>query len=144
MLRSPTGTSDMAVIDRDRWRELQPLLDRALELPDEERAAWLGDLRARSPELAAELAALLAADAVADRRSFLVDARHAAAPDAFAGIELGAYLQSALGDAFTVERELAAGGMSRVFLARERALGRAVVIKVLRPALAADVSADRF
>ena len=32
----------MAVIDRDRWRELGPLLDRALELPDEERAAWLG------------------------------------------------------------------------------------------------------
>jgi hypothetical protein len=39
----------MAVIDRDRWRVLQPLLDRALSLSGEEREAWLGELRAESP-----------------------------------------------------------------------------------------------
>ena len=44
----------MAVMDRDRWRQLEPLLDRALELRDDERAAWLRELRSRSPELAAE------------------------------------------------------------------------------------------
>jgi serine/threonine-protein kinase len=57
---------------------------------------------------------------------------------------LGAMLQAALGDDFVVERELAHGGMSRVFLALDVALGRRVVYKVLRPELSADVDADRF
>ena len=36
------------------------------------------------------------------------------------------------------------GGMSRVFLAREVALGRDVVIKVLTKTLSQDVSVERF
>lgn len=58
--------------------------------------------------------------------------------------ELVARLQTALGDAYTIERELGGGGMSRVFVAQERALGRKVVVKVLPPELAAGVSIDRF
>ncbi len=53
-------------------------------------------------------------------------------------------LKDALGDAYTIERELTGGGMSRVFVAREHALGRQVVIKVLPPELAAGVNRDRF
>jgi serine/threonine protein kinase len=53
-------------------------------------------------------------------------------------------LQAALGDAYVLERELGGGGMSRVFLAHESALGRRVVIKVLLPELAAGVSVERF
>jgi serine/threonine protein kinase len=53
-------------------------------------------------------------------------------------------LQQALGDAYTLERELPRGGMSRVFAARETALGRTVVLKVLSPELAATLSAERF
>jgi eukaryotic-like serine/threonine-protein kinase len=53
-------------------------------------------------------------------------------------------LKDALGDAYTIERELTGGGMSRVFVAREHALGREVVIKVLPPDLAAGVNRDRF
>jgi serine/threonine protein kinase len=49
-----------------------------------------------------------------------------------------------LGDAYVLERELGGGGMSRVFLAHESALGRRVVIKVLLPELAAGVSVERF
>ena len=45
---------------------------------------------------------------------------------------------------YTIERELGGGGMSRVFLATEIALGRPVVIKVLPPDLAHALSADRF
>ena len=53
-------------------------------------------------------------------------------------------LKDALGDAYTIERELTGGGMSRVFVAREHALGREVVIKVLPPDLAAGVNRERF
>jgi eukaryotic-like serine/threonine-protein kinase len=53
-------------------------------------------------------------------------------------------LQSALGSGFTLDRELGGGGMSRVFLADDAALGRRVVVKVLAPELAEGLSAERF
>src|SRR5207253_5195575 len=53
-------------------------------------------------------------------------------------------LQSALGDAYRIDKELGCGGMSRVFLAQEVRLGRQVVVKVLPPEMAAGVSAERF
>jgi tetratricopeptide (TPR) repeat protein/tRNA A-37 threonylcarbamoyl transferase component Bud32 len=58
--------------------------------------------------------------------------------------ELTARLQAAVGDTYRIERELGGGGMSRVFLAEEPALGRRVVIKVLPPEMAAGVNRDRF
>jgi serine/threonine-protein kinase len=58
--------------------------------------------------------------------------------------ELLQRLQLALGDAYAIERELGGGGMSRVFVARETALDRLVVIKVLPPELSAAVNVERF
>jgi TolB-like protein len=58
--------------------------------------------------------------------------------------ELREQLQAHLGTAYTIERELGGGGMSRVFLAQEVRLERTVVVKVLPPQLAAGVSVDRF
>jgi serine/threonine-protein kinase len=52
-------------------------------------------------------------------------------------------LAAALGN-YALERELGGGGMSRVFLATEIALGRPVVVKLLPPELAHAFSADRF
>jgi eukaryotic-like serine/threonine-protein kinase len=53
-------------------------------------------------------------------------------------------LQESLGSAYTIDRELGGGGMSRVFLATENRLNRKVVVKVLSPDLAASLSAERF
>ena len=61
--------------------------------------------------------------------------------------ESGAFdakLRDAFEPAYILERELTGGGMSRVFLATERALNRKVVIKVLPPELAAGVNRERF
>lgn len=58
--------------------------------------------------------------------------------------ELKDELQELLADEYLIDRELPRGGMSRVFVAEERALQRRVVIKVLSPELAASLSAERF
>ena len=51
---------------------------------------------------------------------------------------------SSIGDRYVVERELGAGGMATVFLARDIRHGRSVALKVLRPELAAMIGAARF
>jgi tetratricopeptide (TPR) repeat protein len=53
-------------------------------------------------------------------------------------------LQHTLGSAYTLERELGGGGMSRVFVADEARLRRKVVVKVLSPEMAEGISAERF
>src|SRR5438552_3339553 len=53
-------------------------------------------------------------------------------------------LQATLSGRYTLERELGGGGMARVFVAEETALDRKVVIKVLPPEAAAQVSVERF
>ena len=58
--------------------------------------------------------------------------------------EFDQQIREAFGTQFALERELPGGGMSRVYLATERALNRKVVIKVLPPELAAGVNRERF
>ena len=128
----------MAVLDRDRWRVLQPLLDEALELSDEERASFLSRLRSSSPDLATDLTAFLSGEVDADRRGFLTEPLNAPWPDGrLHGVELGAY---------TLERPLGQGGMACVWLARRtdgRFEGRAAV-KFLNLALLSPEGRQRF
>jgi serine/threonine protein kinase len=107
---------------------LEPLLRRALDLSHDQRAAWLRDLTAESPTLAAELRVLLAAETVADRRGFLTEP---------VDVELGGYV---------LERLLGQGGMGTVWLARRadgRFEGRAAV-KLLNSALVSALGEERF
>ena len=53
-------------------------------------------------------------------------------------------MQSTLGAEYTILRELGGGGMARVFVAEQVALGRTVVVKTLPPEMAASVSTERF
>ena len=125
----------MPPIGRERWRDLEPLLDRALELSAEERASWLEELRARSPALAAELSVILAREATADEGGFL--AQPPVSPVGLAGLELGAY---------TLERPLGQGGMGSVWLARRtdgRFEGQAAV-KLMNLALVSPTARERF
>lgn len=55
-----------------------------------------------------------------------------------------AKLKTALSERYEVQRELARGGMGRVFEARDVKHGRPVAIKILDPELAASIGAARF
>jgi len=123
----------MAVPDRDRWRLLEPLLDRALDLSPAQRASWLDALSTTAPDIAAELCSLLADDDVAERRGFLSTPVELS----LAGMIVGAY---------TLERPLGHGGMGSVWLARRtdgRFEGRAAV-KLLNLALLSGAGQERF
>jgi TolB-like protein/tRNA A-37 threonylcarbamoyl transferase component Bud32/Tfp pilus assembly protein PilF len=54
------------------------------------------------------------------------------------------HLKAALGDRYTIERELGRGGMATVYLARDLKHQRHVAIKVLDPELARALGAERF
>ncbi|MGI9040303.1 MAG: protein kinase domain-containing protein [Gemmatimonadales bacterium] len=131
--RDNSATAIMPVMDPDRWRLLEPLLDRALELPADERGRWLDELSAESPLLAADLTTLLSQESAADQNGFLAEPVDVD----LAGTEFGAY---------TVERLLGQGGMGSVWLARRtdgRFEGRAAV-KFLNLALLSPVGQERF
>jgi eukaryotic-like serine/threonine-protein kinase len=53
-------------------------------------------------------------------------------------------LEAAISGSYTLEREIPGAGMSRVFLAKEKALDRRVVVKVLPLEMAGAVNGDRF
>jgi serine/threonine protein kinase/Flp pilus assembly protein TadD len=124
----------------ERWRRLAPLLDAALDLPPEQRDAFVSVASAGDPALRADLERLLAESARADT---LLDR---AAGERFALLleEAIQELSDALADRYVVRREIGRGGMATVYLAHDRRHDREVAIKVLRRDIAANVGADRF
>jgi tetratricopeptide (TPR) repeat protein len=123
----------MPVIDRQRWTVLEPLLDKALELTPEELRPWLAELSASSPDVAADLSALLNDDVSVTRDGFLAQPLDLT----LEGVEIGAY---------TLERPLGHGGMGSVWLARRtdgRFEGQAAV-KLLNLSLLSTAGQERF
>ena len=93
----------------ERWQELSPLLDEALDLPVPERHSWLEALRERDPHRAADMGLLLAEHAALDEQGFLAQSLSALArPAGLAGHTFGPY---------TLREEIGLGGMGSVWLA---------------------------
>src|SRR5689334_19387951 len=61
-------SGDRRIMTPQRWKELDNLLDQALDLPASERAGFIAAVSARDPQTGRELAALLSAH---DSKSFL-------------------------------------------------------------------------
>ncbi len=122
-----------------RWRQVEALFEAALELEPAERAAFLEQTCGADAELRREIDSLLAADAGAT--GYL---ERDSGPGPLHQPDLTDRLQAALGGQYVIDRELGGGGMSRVFVAEETALGRRVVVKVLAPSIAAELDTGRF
>ena len=132
----------------ERWREVKRIFQEALERAPADLATFLDVACAGDPTLRGEVESLLLSHERATSAAFLDEPpvlvqSLANAERATEGL-LMSRLSAALGDKYTVKRELGGGGMSRVFLAYERALERDVAVKVLSPELAHHVSAERF
>src|SRR5438128_10790706 len=59
-------------------------------------------------------------------------------------MDASSQLSAALTGRYVVEREIGAGGMATVYLARDLRHDRQVAVKVLKPELGAVLGADRF
>ncbi len=138
--RPPLELGSVAVSSesRDLWQALSPYLDRALEMTDDERGAWLTSLYAEDSALASEVEALLEEHRALRQEGFLEDeALKPPASASLAGQKIGAYmLIEAIGQ----------GGMGSVWLARRsdgRFEGQAAV-KLLNVSLVGRAGESRF
>jgi eukaryotic-like serine/threonine-protein kinase len=127
----------VAALTPDQWNELSPELDRALALPEEERAVWLSALRLQRADLAETIERLLAEHQGLVQEHFLEREVLAPRTEASPGRIVGVYrLISPIGQ----------GGMGIVWLA-ERSDGRferRAAIKFLHNALVGQGSTERF
>src|SRR5262245_57973489 len=126
----------------ERWRALQPHLDRALELRGGERESFLASLDASEPGLASDLRGLLALEKDLARDRFLESGSPLPGllglePSSIAGQTIGAY---------TVESPLGEGGMGSIWLARrsDGTYESKVAIKLVRPGLDSRQVLSRF
>lgn len=128
----------MSTLSPDRWQEISPYLDRALSLPEQERAAWFESFQAERPDLADLLGELLKEHSALGQEHFLEQGPTVPANEpVLPGRTVGAYkLLSLIGQ----------GGMGSVWLG-ERDDGRfrrRVAVKFLNFALVAKGAAERF
>ncbi|MEO8563088.1 MAG: protein kinase [bacterium] len=125
----------------ERWRAVDAILQAALVCDPEGRDVMIADACGSDLALRIEVASLLAAHTSGG--DFL-ERLTADTLGATASGALAERLATALEGRYAIEREIAHGGMARVYLARDLRHDRRVAIKVLREELSAAVGAERF
>jgi len=127
----------MATMDSARWLRASGHLDQVLELPPEERGAWISALREDDPVSAADVAALLDEHRRLTAEGFLDSAPVTPRNMPLSGVRIGAY---------TLVSRIGHGGMGTVWLA-SRSDGRfegQVALKLLNAALVGRGGEERF
>src|SRR5689334_8546958 len=132
------------MISQDRWLEIEPYIDQALELTSSTRKAYVAELRRRDAALADEVARFVAeCDQPDPRLDDSAPARFGYLLDDVAPAPLPAH--ALLAGRYRIEREIGRGGMAIVYLARDAKLhDRAVAVKVMRCSSLTSHSTRRF
>ncbi len=157
----------------ERWKRIDALFQRALDMPAPERRAFLDEACRDEPQIRAEVEALLESalseedffGGLADRaglgdsrqRQAAIEDVHeeieASIPPAGSGPgadrsaeaeELLSRLEPALAGRYEISRALGAGGMAVVFLARDVRHERSVALKVMKAGVVGSAGAGRF
>ncbi len=122
-----------------RWRQVEALFERAIEIAPGEREAWLRERCAGDLELLAEVTRLLECDSTAGITLTQQVSRAAGL------IDSGRREQTSAGP-YRLTREIGRGGMGSVYLG-ERSDGQyegEVAVKLIRPGMDTDFFLDRF
>ena len=124
----------------ERWKQVDELLEAALECPSTERASFLDRACAGDDELRRELESLIISDGHAE--VFIESPPARMASDLFNNNQskLGAGKRIAH---YEILGQLGSGGMGEVYLAKDTKLDRNVAIKLLPPELVVDEQAKK-
>jgi serine/threonine protein kinase/tetratricopeptide (TPR) repeat protein len=112
----------------ERWAEVRNVLYEALDLPAEERSAFLNHACSGDDSLRKEVESLLTADEKASSSE----------PAQFSSIASVRLASGTQIDDYQIEALLGSGGMGEVYRARDLRLNKKVAIKVLPASLSAD------
>jgi len=129
-------------MERERWLQVDRILEAALDLPTQDRSAFLSTACADDEELLTEVQALVAAHDHQD--AFLEGSLWGSGMRLLANDAASTVIGETLGN-YHIVRRLGIGGVSEVYLAEDSRLARPVAIKLLAPCWAADQeSMQRF
>ena len=119
----------------ERWKQVDELLEAALERPATERASFLDRACSGDEELRRELESLLMSDGQAE--AFIETPPARVAADLFSDNQPKPRRGERIAH-YEIIAPIGAGGMGEVYLARDTRLGRKVALKVLPPSFTAD------